>query len=265
MRILITGASGSIGTVVREVYGGCDVVLLSRKYIEPRPNEVWFKSKGLGENSWWSALPKNVNYDLVYHLAEPVKKYKKHESVDCIVKGHDDFIKYALGCTAMLVYPLTAYLYDNNLAKSNRSYSEIKKKVYYLHCNNQRISFPVYHPLLDHGNGLYKLVKYHRAVPFINLFSEFKNSLPVLTINDLKEKISSSKYLIPGKVDIYTSVPCISDIFSCPDKVNNLYLSNILLNIMKSLCGHANINLLVNGRSISEMRCINPNISVKTN
>jgi hypothetical protein len=250
MKILITGASGLIGTVIRDVYKDCDVTLLSRSHISARHNEQWYQARNIGDGLWWSELPNHIVYDVVFHLAEPIKQALDDSLLKIVVDGHINFITHIIENTSKLIYPLTAYLYDDNLSNRNRNYSEIKKKVFLALSQTEKISFPVIHPLCDHGNGLNSLINFHRRIPYANLFYRFNANLPVLRVDDLKKYLSAPDSYVAGKCDLYSEQIPVSNIFSCPDKANVPLISNLLFSLMKMFDAVPSICLLTCGRTI---------------
>lgn len=250
MKILITGASGLIGTVIRDVYKDCDVTLLSRSHMPTRHNEQWYQARNIGDGLWWSELPTHMVYDVVFHLAEPIKQTLDNSLLETVVEGHINFITRILENTSRLIYPLTAYLYDDNLSNRNRSYSEIKRRVFLSLSQNTKISFPVIHPLCDHGNGLNTLINIHRKIPYANIFCRFNAHLPVLRIEALKNYLSAPDSYPTGKSDLYTEQIPISDIFFCPDKTDIQSISSLLLYLMKIFDAIPTIRLLTCGRTI---------------
>jgi hypothetical protein len=253
MKILITGASGFIGTIVRDVYEDCDVTLLTRSRIPTRKNEKLYQSRDIGDGLWWAALPPKVVYDIVFHLAEPTKQVLKSSLFETVVEGHIKFITHILNYTSRIVYPLTAYLYDEKLSNRNESYAKIKKRVYLSLCQSKKISFPVIHPLFDCGSGLNLLINIHRMIPCVNIFCCFNAHLPVLKSNDFKIYISSHNLISVGKLDLYSELITISNIFLCPEKRNIWVLSNILYGLMKMFRMFPSFRLLTSGRTIRQM------------
>lgn len=252
MKVLITGASGYIGTILRDIFAHDDVTLLSRTTITPHDNEQWFASGNLQDNGWWSSLPIERSYDVVFHLAEPVKEKLGNRIKQEIVNGHVEFIRHFTAKGAKVIYPLTAYLYDRKLSLSKRVYAEIKLDVYRRLIDNKHVSFPIIHPICDSGFGLGKIIKMEKHIPSINIMCAFYSTIPILRLQRLIEIFSDPSSMAHGRVDIYSDIPSVKDIFGDARRANVFLLSRAIYCFMKPLTFVSSIALLLQGRHIDD-------------
>ena len=251
-KILITGASGQIASILRELYCNHSVELWSTKDLVLNKNEILRKSVDLADSSWWKTPHFEVNYDIIFHLAEPVKKKLPIEIVDKIVESHIAFLRESTKYSPKVVYPLTAYRYDNQISSKNMHYRYIKEHVAMELLKNEKILFPILHPLIDYGKGLSYIRNHVSKIPLINLFSEFKADLPVLDVLHLKNYLLNIETQKNGIVNLYSEILKIHDIFNIRSKKNIKIISIVLLNIIKLLPNNNVKNILINGRKIDD-------------
>jgi hypothetical protein len=250
MKILITGASGYLGSVLRHIFVNDEVTLLSRKTAIPNKNEQSFISKNLQDDGWWNSLPAAGTYDVVIHLAEPVRKNVSDDLNQSIIDGHISFIEHFTGTGAKVIYPLTAYLYDTNLSRSNRIYANIKQGVYNRLKGNSKVSFPVIHPICDSGHGLGKLIQIEKKIPLINTMCSFDSTIPILRLVDLKTIFSDPISMIPGQFDMFSEILPIREIFKDDARANGHLISRAVFCFLRFLRFIPDINLLIYGRQI---------------
>ncbi len=252
MNILITGASGYIGTLLRQVFASDEVTLLSRRRIAPGKNERWFVSGNLQDGRWWQSLPADANFDVIFHLAEPVKENVTDEVRQSIIEDHVSFISQFTNKGAKVIYPLTAYLYDKGLSRSNAIYTEIKRAVYRHLNDNPRVSFPIIHPICDSGHGLGRLIQAEKRIPFVNILCAFEATIPVLRIAHLRQVLVDPNSLTHGRVDIYSEILAIKRLFNDDARANVLALSGALRRLLMFLSFVPSFHLLVKGRHIDD-------------
>ena len=246
--ILITGASGSLGSLFREFFYEQSLTLISRSHLKTSPNEVWIQSGDLLDDNWWTHFQFDKKYDLVLHLAEPVKREMTSDEINCLVSSHNHFIANALEHSATVLYPLTAYRYDVKLSEKSTTYAIIKERVFAENCHLKRISFPVFHPLIDYGKGVHSIIKLERKIPLINIFCAFNAAMPVLCKNDLKNMLNSP--MNDGITDVYSRITPISEIFMDQNR-SNLYIFSRLLKMAASIFLPSS-SLLLRGRRIDQ-------------
>ncbi len=251
-KILITGASGAIAGIVRQLYSNHCVELWSTKNIELSKNEILKKSVDLADESWWKTPHFEGHYDVIFHFAEPVKRKLPLETVDKIIESHIAFLMESTKYSPKVVYPLTAYRYDQHLSFKNRQYRDIKERVALSLQENHRISLPIIHPLINYGNGLNNIKNIFNKIPFINPLSEFKAELHVLDLLHLNNYLLNIENQKNGIVNIYSEVLKIHDIFNISSKKNIKIISLIVLNFVKLLPNGNVKNILINGRKIDD-------------
>lgn len=252
MKILITGASGYIGTILRGIFANEEVTLLSRRLIAPSKNEQWFVSRDLQDERWWNSLPADSVFDVVFHLAELVKANVNNKVKQKIIDNHIRFIDYFTAKGAKVIYPLTAYLYDGALSSSNAIYAEIKYAVYsHLH-GNRKVSFPIIHPICDSGHGLGKLIQMERQFPWVNTMSTFQATIPVLRLAYLKQTLADPISMPYGQFDIFSEIRAIKDIFHNEARINIFLLSRAIFYVLAPLRFVPSFNLLIKGRQIND-------------
>lgn len=248
LNIMITGASGSLGTLFREFFSGHDLTLLARSPLKTGQNENWIQSGDLLDANWWAQFPFNQKYDLVLHLAEPVKREMTSDEIDRLVSSHSHFIAKALEHSARVLYPLTAYRYDSNLGKKSASYTTTKERVFAENRHLKGISFPVFHPLIDYGKGIHSIVQLEKKIPLINIFCDFTAEMPVLCKNDLKNFLFSTSS--DGLINVYSKITPISEVFANQNRSNLPILSRLLKMTVGIFSFISTFNLLLRGRRI---------------
>jgi hypothetical protein len=250
MKILITGASGYIGTVLREIFVNEEVTLLSRTPITLSRDEKWLISGNLQDAGWWNSLPTDSSFDVVFHLAELVKENVNEEVRKQIINEHVIFISHFANQGAKVVYPLTAYLYDKKLSSSNRAYAGIKRGVWDRLNSNRNISFPIIHPICDSALGLGKLIQTEKRFPLINTMCAFDSTIPTLRLEYLKQIFADPISMAHGQFDVYSEVLAIKDIFKDRARANVFLLSKAIYYTLKFLRFVPSFNLLIGGRHI---------------
>lgn len=251
MKILITGASGKIGSLARDLFKAEQVTIVSRKHCECKYNEVWISSSSLNDVKWWSDLGLVCEYDLVLHFAEPVKKKSKTSDVLKIIESHTAFIKNASQKSHLVIYPQTALVYDCVLSEAEKSYVEIKRNVIkkLAHINN--LYYPIIHPVVDYGDGLSRMRNIFQKLPFINMFCEFKSTIPVLYKKDLEFLLLSIRERPNDtKRDFYSCELSVSDIFHSEHKKNVVWFSCAMRKCLVLFEKNPRVLLLLNGRSL---------------
>lgn len=252
MKILITGASGKIGSIARSAFAGEQVILMSRKFCECRPNEKWIACASLDDVEWWSNQELTSDYDLVLHFAEPVKMCLKPSELVRVVDSHVTFIRNALYKSRFVLYPQTALVYDRVLSKSEQAYLAIKRDVIERTVGPNNLLVPVIHPIIDYGDGLAKMRGFIQRIPILNPLCDFKSTVPILYKNDLEKLLHSLRdKKISARRDYYSSELSVSDIFSSDCKINIYSLSLVLRKILYLFPSAPKVSLLLNGRRIS--------------
>jgi hypothetical protein len=251
-RVLITGASGGIAKIARSVYSDKKITLLSRSKICVNKNENWIQSQDLNNFQWWSSLEFDYKFDLVLHFAEPVKASISDEYVNNISDSHISFLSNISNSNTLSVYPLTAYRYDKILYGKEYKYSQIKNKTFSALNKNKNILFPVFHPVIDYGSGLYKIINLNKKIPFVNIFYSFDAKLPVLNRSTLHLFLENLKnYHTFGVVDVYSDVQKVSSIFSSNKRLNIGFMSILFKTVLRLFYFVPQIRLLLDGRKIN--------------
>jgi hypothetical protein len=251
-KILITGASGFIGQIIRNAYRGHYVEIWSRNYIDVYKNESYSQSQDLANTHWWENAPLREHYDIIFHLAEPVKENLCEKLVSNIIESHKNFLRLACQHATICIYPLTAYKYDLGLAKSSQSYLNIKNQVSKMFKLKTNIKLPIFHPIIDAGSGLNRLRLLEASIPYFNFFSDFNSKIPVLYVCDLIAYISSPEKYSMKMPDIYTKKIAINELFYKNNRINAYKASRIFRLILSLFSNYQTIRLLLNGRSIND-------------
>lgn len=252
MNILITGASGFVGTMLRQVFTDDEVTLLSRRRIAPAKNEKWFISGNVQDPDWWNALPPDSHFDVIFHLAEPVKENVTDEVRQSIIENHVRFVSQFTNEGAKVIYPLTAYLYDRQLSRSNAIYAEIKRGVYGRLKANARVSFPIIHPICDAGHGLGQLIQAEKRIPFINILCAFEATIPVSRLAHLRQVFADPNSMASGRLDVSSETPAIMQLFKDDARIDVVALSRALRHLLALLSFVPSVKLLVHGRHIDD-------------
>ncbi len=252
MNILITGASGHIAAMLRQVFAIDEVTLLSRRPIALGNNEKWFISGNLQDSGWWQSLPADRTFDVIFHLAEPVKERVADEVRQVVIENHVRFVSHFTNEGAKLIYPLTAYLYDNQLSRSNAIYAEIKRGVYDRLKDNARVSFPIIHPICDAGQGLGRLIQAEKRIPFINILCAFEATIPVLRLAHLRQRFADPNSMASGCIDVFSETLAIRQLFKDDTRINVVALSRVLRHVLALLSFVPSVKLLVHGRHLDD-------------
>ena len=250
MKILIRGASGYIGAILRGIFANDEVTLLSRKRITPSRNEKWFISGNLQDEGWWNSLPADSIFDVVFHLAEPVKENVTDKTKQIIINEHVIFISYFANKSTKVIYPLSAYAYDKKLSSSNRAYAEIKRGVYAQLNDNKNVSFPIIHPICDSGYGLGKLIRMEKQIPLINIMCSIESTIPILKLEHLTRIFSDPISMPHGRFDVFSEILTIKDIFKDETRANAFLISKAVFYTLMFLRFVPSIGLLIDGRHI---------------
>ncbi|MDC1318297.1 hypothetical protein N8Z61_02815 [Candidatus Thioglobus sp.] len=248
--VLITGASGSLGRLIREIYWDKNLTLISRSKLVLKKNEVWLEAQDLVNSQWWSEFRFDGEYDLIIHFAEPVKKSLSIDYVNKIVESHTEFITNASKSGALIIYPLSAYSYDSKISKSQLGYFQIKTKVSEKNKSNKNVIFPIIHPLVDYGSGLNKLISIEKKIPLVNIFCSFNAQLPILKKEDLELFFININQVDLNQKDVYSDIRSISKIFYSKERFNFKFLSIIFKIICLTFSYSSQIKMLVKGRKI---------------
>ena len=249
MKILITGASGNLGRLTRALFTDHEVHLFSRKKIATNKNERLILSKDLTNHEWWTSFEYLEHYDIIFHFAELVKVKISTKAKESIVISHLNFLTTATKNSNCVIYPMTAYKHDNKINYLHDDYLQIKTRVLKNLSITNNIKFPVFHPLIDYGSGLSKIIKLSKRIPFFNIFCSFQALLPVLYKSDLEKYIINVSTTPEKCAEVYSKILPISSIFNDTSKVNIALLSKIILKLMQIL-NHPNLQVLLNGRKI---------------
>lgn len=165
---------------------------------------------------------------------------------DIVCKSHISFLKWASRNSRQVIFPLSAYIYDE--WRLNNSYRNIKLGVFLAVKKYRNIYFPVIHPLI-HQNSQISRIKniFDKYLP-INIFSYFDKKI---YITDQKEL--QSIYNIKNKkqvFDVYSRHVKISSIFTNNNKREFKVLSLIFFQFVKIFTLTPGLKLLINGRKI---------------
>ncbi|MDA9648904.1 hypothetical protein N9T54_00655 [Alphaproteobacteria bacterium] len=248
--ILITGASGTIATLIRPLYQDFDVVLISRRLLKNlSKNEINIICPSLEEKRWWKSLDKYKPFDQVLHFSEPVKK---NVNIELISKSHIEFLKWACINSKHVTYPLTAYLYDDG--RGVDSYVEIKKKVARCTMQYDNIYLPIVHPVIDFGNGLNRLKCLESKIPFINIFCSFYSNIKVVESSFLGRSITLNDKF--GLFDIYSYSIEISELFKSGKRKDYYLISFFLRKFLILFSFIPSIAILLHGRDINHDKII---------
>lgn len=249
MKILITGASGNLGTLTRQLFIDHIVHLSSRKKIETNKNELWIPSEDLTNHSWWLKFEYLEFYDIIFHFAEPVKKKICAETKKNVIQSHLNFLTNATKNSKIILYPMTAYKHDKRIISPNNDYLQIKLEVFEKLSTKNNLKFPVFHPLIDYGDGLSKIISFSKKIPLFNIFSSFNASLPILYKSDLEKYIINIIHDHESKPEVYSRVMPVSLIFNDNKKINSALLSQLIFLFIQTL-NNPIFYLLIHGRRI---------------
>ena len=248
--ILITGANGSIATLIRPLFKDYDVILVSRRSLKNlSKNETNIICSDIEKNNWWEGVKKYKPFDQVLHLAEIVKK---NVDSDLISKSHIQFLKWACLNSNHVTYPLTAYLYDEN--RQHDSYVEIKKIVAKNVLLYDNIFLPIIHPVIDYGDGLNRMIKLENKIPFFNIFCCFNSTIKRVESEFLGKKIILIDRF--GFIDIYSHKKQISELFAIPGRRDFYLLSLLLKKILHIFSFIHSIEILIKGRASNRDKII---------
>lgn len=251
-KILITGGSGYIAQLIRNIYRDDFVTIWSRRSVEINQNEIFHHSQDLKNVKWWQNPPIEDYFDVVFHLAEPVKTIISPSELASIIKSHCQFLISAKKNSKICVYPLSAYMYDDSFSESMQTYKSIKSGVYNELQGQNHIKFPVIHPLIDGDRGISMLRKLEGHIPMVNIFAAFNAKIPILRVEDLKREISQMSDISPKRYDVYSENMYIKDIFHSSNRFNNIFLSKIMYWLMSIVASVYPFGLLVNGRKTND-------------
>jgi len=238
--------------MLRQIFANNEVSLLSRQRIAPGKNEEWFPSGNVQDPGWWNALSPDSNFEVIFHLAEPVKESINSKVMQNIMDGHVSFISHFTNKGAKLIYPLTAYLYDTRLSRSDTSYAEIKRGVYRQIKDNTSVSFPIIHPICDSGHGLGRLIQNEKRIPFVNIMCAFESTIPVLELEHLRQVFADPNSLTHERLDVFSEILAIKQLFKDDARANVFWLSRTLRHVLTFLRFVPSFNLLVKGRHIDD-------------
>lgn len=252
LNILITGASGSLATLARNIFSRHNVTLLSSLPCECGPNETWIRSRKLQDLNWWTECKFDVFFDLVLHFAEPVRAKLSQNDVEKVILSHIEFIKNISLSAKFVIYPQTALVYDKYLSSCDNNYVKIKRGVILSIGKISNLSSPIIHPIVDYGVGLSRFIYVVKKIPFLNLLCSFKSTLPILYKSDLEIYLKSNDESIFKAQDWYSCITPISEIFHNKNKFDVMLLSKLLFFVAIFFLRINKICLLINGRKIPE-------------
>ena len=251
MRILITGASGSIGQILAEGLAEHDLVLWSRAQVAVGPRVEYSTSGDLRDVEWWQKAQIPPDVDVVIHLAEPVKTKLSEAAVESIIASHSVFLDHACTNARLVIYPNTAYRYDYRVRSANLQYLRIKSEVARRFHTRKNFVSPVIHPLTDAGGALARLIKSQSHVPLFNPFCSFQATIPVLTVPRLidffRDQISGGHSL---RSDWYAGESSIAALTDSPDRSDWPFVSKIIKSLLTPLSNAPTISLLLRGRDL---------------
>ena len=251
-KVLITGASGFLGTLAREIFKDKQLTLISRSSIGIKKNEVWIKAEDLTDHEWWGMFNFDHKYDLILHFAEPVKNLLNKRSIDSVVQSHINFLSNASNLAAYAIYPLTAYCYDKTLSKRQFIYLQIKNRVSLSLRDDKNILLPIFHPLVDFGGGLSKLIALEKKIPFLNLFCSFNAQIPILKRKDLELFFVNLDHSNSNLLDIYSNTSHVSQLFYRKERFDLKFISVAFKFLCFLFFFLPQISLLVIGRKINK-------------
>jgi nucleoside-diphosphate-sugar epimerase len=254
--VLITGASGFIASILRPKLQNNNVTLLSRHELEVHKNEVWVESPDLLDPYAWRDLQLDGKYDYCLHLAEPVKINLTPEEVESIINSHGNFLSSAASMCKYIIYPMTAYIYDNRSNQAESVYLDIKTRVLEETYNRlPNLVYPIIHPIYDSGTNLKAIIDIEAKIPFVNTFCSFQATLPVLRVDELASTILNLNCDRPERViDIYSSEKTIAELFHKSERKNLFVVSAVARCLLALMRWVPQIELLIIGRSLRERR-----------
>ena len=247
-KILITGANGLIASLVRPLFIDDSVVLVSRRPIDNiNQNELSIIYKDISSIDWRDDSNIGSNFDMILHFAEYMSGSVKLVTA---VDSHLSFLNWACKISSIVVYPLTAYLYDRKKQHSN--YVKIKQAVMEKMIDHESMYFPVIHPLVDAGPGLHRQKAFVRKYAPLNLLSSFNAKMYVLSRNDINCIIPT----ITNKnrfYDVFSQHLSIAEIFASDKKETINWISDLLFYICLVTPFTNTRDLLVDGRNIQRL------------
>ena len=244
-RILITGANGLIASLLRPLFIGESVVLVSRRPVDDtNQNERNIICEDISTIEWRNDVLIKPGFDMIFHLAEFMDG---SVDLDVAVNAHICFLDWACNASPAVIYPLTAYLYDRK--KQTSKYVEIKKNVMGKMMDKEVMYFPVIHPLTDAGTGLgNQIALINKFAPF-NFFSAFNAKMYVLNSQDVNRiipNVESGSRLY----DVYSDHLSISEIFFSDKKISLNWISYLLYLVCRLTPLTNSRDVLVHGRKI---------------
>lgn len=256
-RVLITGASGFVASIIRPFLQAQPVTLLSRRKPQMLPNEQWLRAPELVDTVGWETVELEQDYCLVLHFAEVVKGLVPQEDLVRIVESHLRFLKRMAHLAGKVYYPLTAYAYDDVVSRDNEIYRDIKAAVFKnLRAEGGNIFFPVIHPIYNAGSGLSAIIDVVAKLPLLNIFCAFKETMPILDVNDLASHLFDTSD--PAQLfDVYSAETTVATIFQNPNRKDLMSVSLILKRLLSLARQYPQIALLIGGRSIQHHRFTN--------
>lgn len=249
--ILITGAHSLIATPLREKHYSDNLVLCSRTKIKNlSSSELWIKVENFDSYRFADDLMSSREFDIIYHLAEITnsKKINKHN----LISIHKSFLSYACKCSKLVIYPLTAYVYDD--WKKKDPYTQVKLEIVRSFRNARGLYFPVIHPVIDSHFNLTKAIEiFEKYIP-LNLFNKFNNGIYISSIKGISDNI------LPETgdqiYDIYDKHVSFSNLLSSEDKPNSRLISTIFYMIIKNVRISHNLKLINTGRKIDHAKIL---------